>query len=62
MPRFRVYGIVSGTKFLGEVEANDAEAAKEQLADEAWVNICHHCSHEIDDPQIVELQAEEVEA
>ena len=60
MPTYRVYAIVTGAKFLGEVEADNPEQAKYKLANEAWVNLCHYCASEIDDPQITELQAEEV--
>ena len=58
--RYRVYGTVTGGKFLGIYEA----ASKEEAEDRAWaaahVCICHQCSREIDDPDITAVEAEEI--
>lgn len=64
MPKYRVYGIVTGSKFIGEFEADSPELAKELAAksDNCYVSICNQCSNEIDDPQITnDLQVEEIE-
>lgn len=50
MPKFRVYGVFTGSRYLGEFEAETAEAA-EQLAAESGENhvcLCHQCSSEIE--------------
>jgi len=54
MPKYRVYGVVTGGKYLGEFEANTPEEAK-QLAldsDEAHVSLCHQCCDQCEDPEI----------
>lgn len=64
MPRYRVWGKIVATKYLGEFEA-ETEAAAEELAlesDAAHVTICHHCSDEIEEPEIMGCDAEEMEA
>ena len=60
MKTFSVYGKVVGTKYLGEVIAkNKKEAIKKADLREAWVSVCHQCSKEISDPEIVEIIVEE---
>lgn len=60
--RFSIYGIVTGSKYLGEVEA---ETADDAVLD-AWetldtsVSVCHHCAKDISDPEIHEIQAYEI--
>jgi hypothetical protein len=58
MPKFTVYGKVVGSKFLGEFVAKDGEEAKDKAAKNAGVFLCHQCSSECEDPEIVELIAE----
>jgi len=63
--KYRIYGIATISKFLGEVEADSKEQAEdkayEELADELHIRICHQCSHEMQDtPQIDSLEVEEV--
>ena len=62
MARFRVYGLVHGSKFLGEVEANSKEEAEEKgwKLDGTYVGLCHQCASQIDDAEIHTLQLEEV--
>ncbi|MDR9792732.1 hypothetical protein ACTHHL_04595 [Aeribacillus composti] len=63
MPKYQVYGVVTGTKYIGEFEANNKEEA-EQIAwdsENSHVSICYHCSKEIDEPQIEKLVVEKVE-
>ena len=46
MPRYRIYGKVVGTKYLGEFEAETAEEAIEQGldSDESLICLCHQCA------------------
>jgi hypothetical protein len=63
MPKYRVYGKVVGTKYIGEFEAATKEEA-EQMAwenDEAYVSVCHQCSRDIEDPEIERMEVIEVE-
>lgn len=48
--KFRVYGLVTGTKFLGVFEANTPEEAKEMAAisEENFITLCHQCSREVE--------------
>lgn len=62
MPKFRVYGVVVASKYIGEFEAATKEEA-EQMAwdsDESSVSVCWHCSRDVEEPQIDELIIEEV--
>jgi len=62
MPKFRVYGIVSGSKYLGEHEAKDKDDAEyKAMKQNGYVSLCHQCCRECDDPEIVECVVEEVE-
>jgi len=61
MTVYIVHGLVVGTKYLGEVEAESRDEAEEL----AWkkfrpsVSLCHACSHQVEDPEINELVIEE---
>jgi hypothetical protein len=60
MVRFRIYGTVSGGKYLGEYEAETEQEAKDMAleSDKAYISLCHVCDHECEDAQIVEVTAE----
>lgn len=65
---YRIYGIATIGKYLGEVTAESKEEALDKAeTDDAitanhHISICHHCSRQMQDtPEITELQAEEVE-
>jgi len=63
MPKYKVYGVVVGTKYIGEFETHNKEEA-EQLAwdsENAYISICYHCSKEIDEPQIEKMIVEKEE-
>jgi hypothetical protein len=62
MPKFNVYGVVTGTKFLGVYEADTKEAAIEAAinGDNAFVSLCHQCNDECEDPEIASAVAEEI--
>jgi len=57
---YRAYGVVTGGKYLGTVEAiNEEEAKKKALELESCrVSLCHYCSDECDDPQIDDVNVE----
>jgi hypothetical protein len=60
MAKYSVYGKVTGTKYVGEFEANSAEEAI-QMAEESdniYIFLCWQCAKEIDDPMIEEFIAE----
>lgn len=63
MARFRIHGIVSGSKYLGEIEADNKEEAIEKgfELDACYVSMCHQCSREIEDPEVREILAEKIE-
>jgi hypothetical protein len=63
MPKFRVWAAVTGTKYLGEFEAETKEQAEEMalVSDAASVRLCHQCSDECEDPQCDSASAEPVE-
>lgn len=50
MKKYAVYGVMTGSKFLGEFEANSPEEAQEMAAnsEENSVCLCHQCSDEIE--------------
>lgn len=63
MAKWRVYGKVVATKYLGEFEAETKEEA-EQMAresDTASVDLCHHCVKEADGAEIASAEAEAAE-
>ncbi|GKV69839.1 hypothetical protein NCCP2716_27580 [Sporosarcina sp. NCCP-2716] len=64
MPKYSIYGVVIGTKYIGEFEADSKEEAEEMAweHDNASVSLCHHCAgKEIDEPEIDRLVVEESE-
>ncbi len=58
MPKFRCYGRVVGSTYLGEVEAATEEEAMEKALNDAWVSLCHQCSREIEDPEVDSVTVE----
>ena len=60
--KYRVYGIWTGSKFLGEFEANSEEGAIDMAAESEanYVGLCHQCAHEleVDEPFAQEFQVE----
>ena len=60
--KFLVYGLVTGTKFLGEWEAKDEDEAVSLALQSAQnrVSLCHYCSHkfDLDNNQCEEASAE----
>jgi hypothetical protein len=62
MPKFSVWGVVTGTKYLGEFEAATKEEAEQMALDGTHVSICHQCSRECEDPEVHQVHCEEVES
>ena len=60
MAKYRIYGTVTASTFLGEVEANSKEEAEQKACEELDCNVslCWKCSREINDPEITEVVAE----
>lgn len=59
--RWRVSGVIVGSKYLGEVEASTKEEAEDKALRRAHVSLCHQCSKQCSDPDIEEAHAEEIE-
>lgn len=62
MKKFRVWGKVVGSKYLGEFEAATKKKAEEMAleSEEASVRLCHQCSGECEDAEIDDVSAEVV--
>ena len=62
MPKYKIHGTITGTKYIGEVEAkNEKEAElKAWELEGCYVSVCHQCSKEIEDPEVTEIQIEEI--
>ena len=63
MKKFNVYGKVFGTKFLGVVEAKNKKDAENKGFDleSIYVSLCHQCSDQCEDAEVVSIDAEEVD-
>lgn len=64
MPKYRVYGVMSVTKYFGEIEAPTQNEAVEiaENSDENHASLCHQCSRELelDDYSFQKFEVEEV--
>lgn len=61
MKKWRCHGIVSGSKYLGEVEAETEEEAIAKAEElDSYVGLCHQCSRECEDAEITDFQVDEV--
>jgi hypothetical protein len=58
--KYQIYGKVVGSKYIGEVEADNEEEAIEKgwELDETCVCFCPQCSKECEDPEISDLIVE----
>ena len=63
--KWRVYGRVHGSKYLGEFEADTRERAEELAAnsEKNHVGLCHACAREFDlnDPSCQEFDSEPID-
>ncbi len=61
MPKYRVTGVVIGSKYLGEFEAaTEDDAIELALGTVGSCVLCNQCTSECDDPSIESGYAEEV--
>jgi hypothetical protein len=63
MTKYRVYGLFTGSKYLGEFEAETKEGAIDLAAesDANFACLCHQCSDELelDESSAQDFQAEQ---
>lgn len=61
MKKWDVWGTVTGTKYIGTVEANSRKGAEEKAYqhDNIDVMLCHKCSRECETPEIHDVYVEE---
>ena len=64
MKTYRVYGLWTASKLIGEFEANSEEEAiaMAEDSDEAYASLCHQCSREIELGDIYPYKHEAEEA
>ncbi|MAK54693.1 MAG: hypothetical protein CML17_02380 [Pusillimonas sp.] len=64
MATFRVYGVATASKFIGEYEASTKEEAIEMAENDDgadfYGSLCHQCASEFEVGDIYECQADEV--
>jgi hypothetical protein len=60
LKKYAVYGVVTGSKYIGEVYASSSEEAKEKAFehDNCHSSLCHQCSCECEDPEIHEIHVD----
>lgn len=60
MSKWKCYGRITSSKYLGEVEADTEDEALEKAIglDTAFISLCHQCSREMDDPEVTEVNVE----
>jgi len=61
MAKWRAYGKVIGSKYLGTIEANTSKEAIAKAESMAHVSVCHQCSDEIDSAEIDDIEVEPAE-
>lgn len=61
--KYRLYALTTGSKLLGEVEAESEEKAQELgwNRDECFFSLCHQCAREAELGDVEEIQVELVE-
>lgn len=61
--KYRIYGVVTGSKYLGEVEADSKEEAAEKAFEQLDVafHLCHQCVDEAEDAEIHEIIVEQLD-
>ena len=64
MPKYHVYGVMTATKYFGEIETDSQNEAVEiaENSDDNYASLCHQCSREIDldDYSFQKFEVEEV--
>jgi hypothetical protein len=61
MKTWACYGIVTGSKYLGTVEAETKEEAEEKALEleSTYIDLCHQCASECEDAEVHDIQVEE---
>lgn len=59
MPRYHINAAIAGSKYIGDVDAENAEDAifRGYEMKECFVSVCHQCSRQIEDPEVISLSA-----
>lgn len=60
MPKFHVYGKVTGSRYMGEFEAESRQEAMEKADSEIGgaFSLCHQCSGKVEDAEVEAVDAE----
>jgi len=60
--KFAVYAIYTASKYIGEFEADDKEAAIDRAVEDGdeYVSLCWECSKEIELNDMARFEAEEI--
>jgi hypothetical protein len=60
MKKYYCYATVTGSKYLGIVEANNEKEAEKKAweLDELYVSLCHQCAGECEDAEITKILVE----
>ena len=63
MTKYKVYAIYTASKFIGEIEAENEDDARDKAADtgDDNVSLCHQCAGELDLGDCYEYQVDAVE-
>lgn len=63
MPKYAAYGVVQGTKYLGEFEAKSKEEAEDKAlkSEFAHVSLCSYCISQCEDPEVTDVNLEKIE-
>lgn len=63
MPKYHCYAEVTGSKYLGVVEAESESEAIENALElgSSYVSLCHECTRECEDPAVTNVSVEKVE-
>ncbi len=63
MPKYRCYGTIVGSKYLGVVEADNPEEAERNAweLDSTYISLCHQCAPECEDAAVTEVSVEEMD-
>jgi len=63
MAKFNCYATISGSKYLGQVEADTSEEAEEKAfkLPSASVHLCHQCAEDIEDPEVTQVSVEKAD-
>jgi hypothetical protein len=59
--KYRVYGKVVGSIYLGEFKAENTEEAEMLAIENSDISFCHQCSSHCEDAQIEDIYIEEVQ-